>query len=121
MPLSDQMFHPYLPSRVPDIMDSPYFKATDMEHHYPNLYDYKRAAIFNCPQPMFAPFNRPLFVAKSRPSYLAEEDYRVRSDWLSNWSNALIRHNACNLKDLTPSQTKKSGSVRFCNIDEYIC
>ncbi|KAK0049248.1 hypothetical protein Bpfe_021341 [Biomphalaria pfeifferi] len=121
MPLSDQMFHPYLPSRMPDIMDSPYFKATDMEHHYPNLYDYKRAAIFNCPQPMFAPFNRPLFVAKSRPSYLAEEYYRVRSDWLSDWSNALIRHNACNLKDLTPSQTKKSGSVRFCNIDEYIC
>ncbi|CAL1536876.1 unnamed protein product [Lymnaea stagnalis] len=96
----NQTYNRCLAARNPDLIDSPYFMASDMEHHYPNLYDFQRATMFNSPGPLYAPFNRPLFVPRSRPSYMREEDYRVRSDWLSIWGNAAVRHNNTSLANL---------------------
>ncbi|XP_059139643.1 uncharacterized protein LOC131927815 [Physella acuta] len=101
MAADDERFNVFLPDDIPAYLDSPYFKSTEMEHHYPNMYDFRRAAIFNSPRALFAPFDRKMFVPKSRPSYMREEDYGVRADWLSAWGNARVRHTNTSLARLT--------------------
>ncbi|BFZ02653.1 hypothetical protein BsWGS_05692 [Bradybaena similaris] len=82
----------FSPLTIPLSVHQRYYKDSEMEHHYPNLYDFRRAAMMNSPQPLFAPYNRPYQAPKSMPPYLMFEDYRRKSDPLSKWGEYRVMH-----------------------------
>ncbi|XP_012936126.1 uncharacterized protein LOC106011354 [Aplysia californica] len=103
-------------------LDRPYYGEQELLHHYPNLYDFRRAAAFREPPPVFAPYNRPLVPPKDRPSYMKGKDYRVTSDWLSKWGDKRILLYRCqNVKEFprkTPSEPRDtkthSSTYKYC-------